>query len=192
MKGVNSPRYRLAGTLAMINALLTIPWFIMTFLLTEKGGVWPKVAEILMQTSSTFIFVFISLALKKLLNNVHDFHATDRYIMWLIKANIVLTAISVVGVVLPSFASSVGVLTLIFVIPMGILQLIFGLKLLQLPGDLGGLHRPYCYLNIITGFSLAAIILLPLGIFSGAVADIMLGTIFFQMASHGTLIDTEA
>jgi len=45
---------------------------------------------------------------------------------------------------------------------------------------------------MITGFSLAAIILLPLGILTGSIADIMLGTIFFQAAASGTLIDTKA
>ncbi|MBT0664892.1 hypothetical protein KI809_11325 [Geobacter pelophilus] len=192
MTPAHHTHYRLAGILAMVNALLTIPWFIMTFFLADKTGIWPKVAEAVMQTSSTMIFVFTSLVLMKLLNRVHAFHATDRYIMILIKANIVLTAISLIGVVVPSIGSSAGTLALILIAPLGVVQLLFGRKLLQLPSDLGGLHRPYCYLNIITGISMAAVILLPLGILTGAIADIMLGTIFFQAAGSGKLVDTEA
>jgi hypothetical protein len=184
-------RYRVAGTLAMINAILTIPWFIMTFLLTDKIGIWPKVAETFMQATSAFIFVFTSLTLKKQLNMVHGFQGVDRYILLLVKANIVLTAVSLIGVALPSIASSAGVIAIILIIPLGVIQLIFGYKLQQLPSDLGGLLRPFCYLNMITGFSLAAIILLPMGILTGAIGDIMLGTIFFQAAATGRLVDTE-
>jgi hypothetical protein len=192
MTSTEQSRYRAAGTLAMINALLTIPWFIMTFFLAGKEGVWHKIAEAFMQCSSTGIFVFTSLTLKKYLNQIKEFHDTDRFILLLVKANIVLTAVSLAGLSVPSIAESVGTLALVLIIPLGVIQLMFGYKLQQLQSDLGGLHRPYCYLNMVTGFSLAAVILLPLGIFTGAIADIMLGTIFFQAAATGTLVDTEA
>src|SRR5690242_14834565 len=58
--------YRLAGWLAMLNALLTIPWFIMTFVLASKEGEWPKIADAIMQIASTAIFVYTSLALRRL------------------------------------------------------------------------------------------------------------------------------
>jgi len=192
MTPLSPTRYRFTGTLAMTNALLTIPWFIITFLLAEKNGIWPKVAEAFMQTSSTFIFAFTSLLLKKHLNQIQGFHEVDRYILMLIKANIVLTAVSLIGIIIPSVAESSGTLALILIVPLGLIQLVFGYKLQQLPSDLGGLLRPYCYLNMITGVSLASIILLPMGILSGAVADIMLGTIFFQAAGSARLVDTEA
>jgi len=185
-------RYRAAGGLAMVNALITIPWFILTFFLIDKEGVWPKMAEAFMQLSSTAIFVFTSLTLKKYLNQAKRFHDTDRFILLLVKANIVITAVSLIGVAVPSIASSAGTLAIILIIPLGVIQLMFGYKLQNLQADLGGLHRPYCYLNMVTGFSTAAVILLPLGIFTGAIADIMLGTIFFQAAATGTLVDTEA
>lgn len=192
MSAFSRIRYRMAGTLAMFNALLTIPWLIMTFFLTEKEGLWFKVAEIFMQSSSTFIFVFTSWTLMKFLKQVHGFNLVDRYILMLIKANVVLMAVSIIGVAFPAIASGTGVLAMVLIIPLGVIQILFGLKLQQLPSDLGGLLRPYCYLNIVTGFSMAAIILLPLGILTGAIADIMLGTIFFQVAGSGRLIDTKA
>ena len=191
MLTLSQPRYRLAGTLAMLNALLTIPWFIVTFLLTDREWAWLKLAEAFMQTSSVLIFIFTSLSLKKLLNIAHGFHETDRHILWLIKLNFVLLAVSLTGLISPSFASSAGIVSLLFVVPLGVVQLLLGVKLQKLPSDLGGLLRPYCYLNMVTGFSLAAIILLPLGILTGAIADIMLGTIFFQSAVPGRLVDTE-
>lgn len=176
----------------MVNALLTIPWFIVTFLLSERELLWLKVVEGSLQATSTFIFIYTSLTLKRMLNVVHGFHEVDRYILWLIKWNFILMVLSLAGLMSPTFASSTGILALILIIPFGIFQLLMGMKLQQLPSDLGGLLRPYCYLNMVTGFSLAAVILLPLGILTGAIADIMLGTIFFQAASTGRLIDTEA
>lgn len=185
-------RYRAAGALAMVNALLTIPWFIVTFFLTGKDEPWARMTEAFMQCSSTAIFAFTSLTLKKFLNVSKGFNATDRLILLMVKINIVLTAVSLAGLAMPSIAESVGALALVMIIPLGAIQLMFGYRLQQLQADLGGLHRPYCYLNMITGFSLATIILIPLGIFTGAIADIMLGTLFFQAAATGTLVDTEA
>ena len=64
------------------------------------------------------------------------------------------------------------------------MQIMFGVKLLQLSNDLKGLHKPYCYLNIITGICLATVVLLPVGILASAITDVMLGTIFFQAAKQ--------
>jgi hypothetical protein len=60
--------------------------------------------------------------------------------------------------------------------------MMFGIWLLQLPASLGSLHRPYCYINVITGFAFASVVLLPLGMVTNCIADIMLGTIFMQVA----------
>jgi TctA family transporter len=46
------------------------------------------------------------------------------------------------------------------------------------------LHKPYCYLNIVTGVCTAMIILLPIGVLTSAVSDVMLGTIFFHAATE--------
>ena len=87
------------------------------------------------------------------------------------------------GMALPSLESAVGVFGIFMVMVLGILQIAFGVRLLRLPDDLGGLHKPYCYLNIVTGACLTSIILIPVGMLAGAVSDVMLGTIFFQIAS---------
>lgn len=185
-------RYRAAGALAMTNAMLTIPWFILTFLLASREGIWSRISEALIQFFSAAIFVFTSLTLKKYLNQVKGFQATDRFILLLVKSNIVLTSVGLAGLAFPAIAESAGILAIILIIPLGVIQLIFGYRLQKLQSDMGGLLRPFCYLNMLTGFSLASVILLPLGIFTGAIADIMLGTIFFQAAATGTLVDTEA
>ena len=92
-------------------------------------------------------------------------------------------AVSLIGLVLPEMESALGVFGIAMVVVVGILQIVFGLRLRQLPDTLRGLHKPYCYLNIITGGCLVAFVLIPMGILTGAIADVMLGTIFFQAAA---------
>jgi hypothetical protein len=183
MSKINLTSYRVAGWLAMANAFLTIPWLIMTFFLTAKEGLWSRLADAGMQLLSAAIFIYTVFTLRTLLNRNYSFHDTDRLIEWMIKANVVLTGISLIGIVSPTIASSAGTLAIILIIPLGVLQLFFGLRLQQLPSDNAPLFRPYSYLNIVTGFCLATIIMIPLGVVVGAIADIMLGTILLQAAS---------
>lgn len=185
-------RFRIAGCLAMLNAFLTIPWVILTYLLSAREGLFFKIAELFMQTASTLIFIYTSLTLLRMLNQRYAFHDIDRFIGWMIKANVVLAAVGIVGIASPAVASSAGTLALILIVPLGVIQLMLGLRLLRLSDEPKSLFRAYGYLNLVTGFCLATIIMIPVGIFSGAVADIMLGTIFLQAASPGQVIDTKA
>jgi hypothetical protein len=186
MPKINLTSFRVAGWLAMANAFLTIPWFIMTFFLASKEGLWPRLADVCMQLVSAFIFIYTVITLRTLLNRNHSFHDTDRLIEWMVKANVVITAVSLIGLASPAVASSAGTLAAILIIPLGVLQLFFGLKLQQLPSDNAPLVRPYSYLNIATGFCLATIVMIPLGVVVGAIADIMLGTILLQAASSNS------
>ena len=176
----------------MLNALLTIPWFIMTFLLSERTGLWSRLTDASMLLVSTGICIFTLLTFRALLNWRYAFHATDRFIEWQIKVNVVATAVSILGMVVPSIAESAGMVGIVLVILLGVIQLVFGLRLQQLSADLNGLRRPYSYLNIITGFCLATIVLVPLGMLTSAISDIMLGTIFFQASTTTPTVDTEA
>lgn len=175
--------YRLAGWLALANAFLTIPWVIMTFFLASESRIWARLAEGGMQFLSTLFFVYTMLSLRTLLHKNHSFHEADRFIDWLVKANVVITAVSLIGIVSPAIASSAGTLAVVLIVPLGVLQLFFGLRLQQLDHDNAPLMKPYSYLNIATGFCLATIVMIPLGVVIGAIADIMLGTILLQAAS---------
>jgi hypothetical protein len=86
------------------------------------------------------------------------------------------------GTAIPEFEEVIAQVLILVVIALGILQARFGSLLLSLPDELGGLRRPYAYLNIVTGICLASIVLVPIAIVSGAIADVMLGTIFLQSA----------
>ena len=177
-------RLTLSGWLAMTSAVLTIPWFVLTFVLAGQGGVWPKVTMGVLLTAGTALLVYLLVTFKRLLHENHSFHAADAVISLLVKVNLVSAAVSLVGLAVPQLESALGIVGIILAVAGGIVQLMFGVKLLRLPGNLGGLHKPYCYLNIVTGLCLATVVLLPIGMVTSAVADVMLGTIFFHAAGR--------
>ena len=176
-------RLRGAGWLAMASAILAIPWFIFTFFLAEKGGAVAKAAEAAMLVAGTALTVYLLVALQRLLHETYGFRDADLPIRLLIKANVVSAAVSLLGLVLTELESAIGIFGFVMVVVVGILQAFIGARLLRLPDTLQGLLRPYCYLNIVTGACLVLIVAIPLGMLTGAVADVMLGTIFFQAAA---------
>ena len=176
-------RLTTAGWLAMASAALTVPWIVLTFSLAGGVGEGVKAAEICLLVSGTALLVYLLLTLRRLLQEKFSFRAADGIMALLIKVNIVSAAVSVFGFAVPSLEGSVGVFGIVMVVLIGILQGMFGFRLLSLPADLQGLHKPYCYLNIVTGVCTAVVVLLPLGVVASAVSDVMLGTIFFQAAA---------
>jgi hypothetical protein len=179
---VTRTKLKAAGWLAMTSAVLAIPWLILTYLLAEKEGVAPKAVEAAMLVVGTALTVYLLVALQRLLHEKYGFHQADLPIRLLIKANVVSAAVSLLGLAFTQLESALGVFGIIMVVVVGILQIVFGIRLLRLPDTLRGLHRPFCYLNVVTGVCLVAFVLIPLGMVTGAVADVMLGTIFFQAA----------
>ena len=169
--------------MAMASAAITVPWFILLFFLEDRTGPAPKVAEAGLLLVGVFLTVYLLLALQRLAHEKYAFREADTAIGLLIKVNVVAAAVSIVGLALPQFESALGVFGIIMAVVMGIMQIVFGIRLLRLPGDLQGLHKPFCYLNIIAGICVATIVLMPIGMVAGAVTDVMLGTIFFQAAS---------
>jgi hypothetical protein len=175
-------RLATAGRLAMVSALLTVPWIVLTLFLAEKDGVGLRAGQTVLLLAGTVIYVFLMATLRRLFHEKYAYVGTDAIIALLIKANVVSAVVSAAGLVVPALESSLAVFGIIVAAFLGILQLLFGLRLFTFPDPLRGLHRPYCWLNIVTGFCVAVIVLLPIGMVASAVADVMLGTIFFQAA----------
>ena len=166
----------------MASAFLTLPLVYLSFKLEGRIDVKATVIQALIQTFGTFLFVAIILYLKKLLNSLFNFHDTDRNLDLMIVTGAVTGIISPVALYAPPLKASVEQAVIIILIVQGIVQLQFGYKLLKLPGDLGGMLKPFCYANIATGIFLASIVLIPLGILASAISDLMLGTIFLSVA----------
>jgi hypothetical protein len=60
----------------------------------------------------------------------------------------------------------------------------FATRLLRLPGNLHGLLKPFGYTQIVSGICFITVFLSPVGIIAGAVADVILGVIFFRAAEQ--------
>ena len=59
-----------------------------------------------------------------------------------------------------------------------------GTRLLRLSGNFYGLLKPFCYVTIGSGICLVTVFLLPVAITAGAIADVILGVIFFRAAEQ--------
>ena len=173
-------RLKMAGYLAMASALMTLPWFMFTFKLANRNDPAIRAIEASMLVGGVALLVYLLLTFQQLLHRRYAFHHADKTISLLIQAAVTQTAASLLGLAIPELAAAVRMFGFIMVVIVGILHMMFGIWLLQLPASLGGMHRPYCYLTIVTGFSFASIMLLPVGMLTGSIADVMLGTIFLQ------------
>ena len=173
-------RLRMAGYLAMASAFMAIPWFLFTFHVADLNNMAFRIAEASMLMASLALLVYLLVTFQQLLNRCYAFQHANKTISLIIQANVTLTANSLLGLAVPELGGPVRIMGFILVVIAGILQMMFGIWLLQLPSSLGGLHRPYCYLNVITGFAYASVVLLPLGMVTNCIVDIMLGTIFMQ------------
>lgn len=174
-------RLRAAGWLAMFSSLLTLPWFLFTYSLIRED-LTIKAAKAAMIVGRLALFAYLILIFQQLLNRRHSFHGADAVISLLIQASIIQASAAILGLAVPDLAAAVRLFGFIMVVILGILHVMFGIWLLHLPASLGGMHRPFCYLNVVTGGALVSILLLPLGILTSTVADIMLGTIFLHAA----------
>ena len=176
-------RLLVSGWLAMTSAILTIPWLIMALAVAGEKGMMVKGVEAAMLAAGTALTVYLLATLQRLLREGCRFTDADPPLRLLIRVNIIAAGVSVLALAVPTLETSLDMFGLVVVVILGIAQIILGIRLLGLSADFQGLWRPYCSLNIATGFCLATIILVPVGMITGAIADVMLGTIFFQVAS---------
>jgi ABC-type proline/glycine betaine transport system permease subunit len=76
------------------------------------------------------------------------------------------------------------ILTVAALIAFGILSIMFATRLLRLSENLYGLLKPFSYTQIVSGICLVTVFLLPVAILAGAIADVVLGVIFFRAAEQ--------
>ena len=171
---------KIAGVLAMTSACVTLPLAYLSYQMEGAAKGETAIIQAAIQISGTFLFVAIVLFLKKFINDIFNFTAVNRNLDMMIIADIVTGVLTVIALCVPSVKDSAGYAALTLLVMLGIVQVQFGYKLLKLPDDLGGLLKPFCFVNMATGILLASILLIPLGILVSAVSDLMLGTIFLN------------
>jgi len=172
----------IAGWLAMISAFMSIPMLYLSYRLEGKVELAALSIQAAMQIAGTLLFVAIILYLRKFLQAHFSFHDTDRSINLLIKTGVTAGVLTVLSLCIISMRETAAFAVIVILVAQGIVQVQFGYKLLKLPHDLGGMLKPFCYTNMATGIMIASVVMLPVGILLSAIADLMLGTIFFNVA----------
>lgn len=166
----------------MANAFLALPLAYLSFSLAGRATPYAAEIQTFIQTSGTLISLAIFLWLKKFLNALFRFHATDTTIALVVMANMVIGTVALGSYSFPALKESLGSLLIIIQVVQGIVLIRFGFNLLKLPDHLGGMLNPFCYANIATGLLAATVILIPLSMLASAISALMLGTIFFNAA----------
>ena len=166
----------------MFSAFIAIPLAYITLKLEGKADVTTVVLQASIQLFGTLLFVVITRFMKKLLNEQYHFHDTDRQIDLMIMANVGAGILVLVGLFFTPMKETLGIAAIVVMVLLGIVQVQFGYRLLKLQNDLGGMLKPFCYSNVITGIFIASVVLLIVGVVTSAISDLMLGTIFFSVA----------
>jgi len=166
----------------MTSAVLSLPLFLLSLRFEGRHDDVARTVQLLLQGVGTGIFVVLIALLRGFLVRNCRFRKANAIITGLILLNLTYALVSAGSLFAPRLAEQLPSLLTPLVILLGIAQAGLGIRLFSLENDLGGMKRPYCWLNIITGICLASLLLIPLAIVASAVADVMLGTIFLQEA----------
>lgn len=178
-----SRNLKIAGWLAMASAFLTMPLEYLSSSLEAGTDSETMILQTIIQISGTILFLAIMMYVKRFLNCIFKFSATDRAIDLMIVTGIVAGVLSVAGIYLTPLREAIGYAGIVILMVQGVVQAQFGYKLRRFPYDLGGMLKPFCYANIATGVLLASIVLMPFAIVASALSDLMLGTIFFKISA---------
>jgi hypothetical protein len=183
---VTSNSFRRAGYLAMTSAILSIPFLVLTYQLSQREDVAAYALQAAMQLVGLFLFIYLAALLKKYLNQYHSFHDVDNYIDFLITTNLIFSLATVAGLFIPAYEIAIERFCFMLIVVFGIVQVLFGFKLLRAPDILKGMLKPYSICTLITGALIATVVFLPVAVLTGAIADVMLGTLFFQATGQTT------
>lgn len=193
---MNENRYVTPGYFAIIAAALTLPMVVLGLILDilarkNQGMAAPFLLPYLLVLGAQTVCGLYALGrLKTFLNERHGFHDVDGLIVAIIIGACLMTLIGVAGRVSavvfgvsPRMALTFVPFLLVVGLPLSVLGIVFSLRLLRLGSDLGGMLRPFVYLNIAGAVCFATLILAPLGLLLDAAGNVVLGMIFLRKES---------
>lgn len=179
---LNEKNLILAGWLSVVLALLAFPSIIIGIIsgiAEEKNPILDYLTASI-NIGYTIIYVYVMVIFKRLLNQKASFYDVDKYIIFSIWINILITIISIVALPFTQLEEITGILAVVFLIVFGVIYTVFGIKLLNCDDDLFGYLKSFSYLTIISAIMIATIILMPFGIITSTISDIVLAIIFFK------------
>ncbi|GAB4300852.1 MAG: hypothetical protein Fur0034_13950 [Desulfuromonadia bacterium] len=173
--------FRLAGLGAFLNALLTLPVFYMSLRL-EEGSEDPT--SLAIQISLQWLSIFVSsLVTYALIQYFRTCHATSRFddiLGSMIFFSVIVGGIYTAARIAPRLTEQLNILLLATAILQGILLVRFGWMLVSSSVMFGRYISGYGWLSLVTGVCLLSIVLLPVALVTGAISDLLLGTIFMN------------
>ncbi len=175
---MSSDRLILAAGAAFIHAILSR--FFISFLseITSRPEIGTSLIATLLALINFALLAFLLTILKRLLNERYHLHEADLPILALIGLN----GLGVGLTLLPLLGLGPTALNWVFGgtgVAVGLAWLALAFQLLRLPATLS-FQRPYAWLIAAAGASFVSIRLIALGVILGAVADLLLGVIFFK------------
>ncbi|MGH7266682.1 MAG: hypothetical protein ACREMB_17805 [Candidatus Rokuibacteriota bacterium] len=173
-------RLRLAGWLSIASAVVAVPILAWTLAAASAGQ---RAVELGLQSAMLAMYVYVITTFRALLHRRFAFHEVDAAIQGLIWLNVLSALLGFVGSGREGGEELTAVVGLATMILYGIVTAVYGTRLLRLPADLFGLRRPYGYTTIAAGVGTGLVVLLPLGLLAGIVADVFLGLILLRAAS---------
>lgn len=169
---------KVAGMLAIASAMLTVPLFLFSVLLEGRYDATARFIHLALQGIGTLIFLALTVSVYYFLNRNCGFYRVNSIILGQIVLNLVYAVASSVSIFSRQGEEQMRPMMMCLVFLLGVLQAGLGLRLFALDNDLVGMKKQYCWLNVVTGFFFASLLMIPVAIITSAVADIMLGTIF--------------
>jgi len=176
----------IAGWTSIASALVTIPVIVISMYSGYTEGINGEKNSIITTLDMTInsiyllIFVIIFINFKNLLNSDLEITSLDLMITLVIGSNVLITSLSIISMPFQALNNIVGVISVIFLIPYGILHTVFGIKIMKLDNELFGWRKSFSIFTIFTGISTATVILIPLGLITSMVSDVLLALIFFS------------
>ena len=182
--------FTVAGWASVLSALALIPVVTVTVAMAffPDNLVLQRINDALaMVTAALGIYVLMSL---RRLVHLYGFHAVDFVLALLIGGIVAGAAVELVGGLVVE-AEVAGGVQLIFALVMGVISAVLGFKMLQAVPLLPGPVKPFAFLTIVSGVSIATIILIPVGIVASIAGDIALALMFFR-ASETPVAEQES
>jgi len=184
---MNNNNYKIAGWLALANAVVLLPLIGLGIFLDYVARTFAgaNMIQILLSILFCALGVYILLVFRHLLNFRYQFHLIDRLIVVLIWINITITVLGLYRYFIPEnkvFQLVFGIIVMVLFYGMGVINIILGVRFLKLNDDMFGLQKPFAYSNIISGACILSIILIPFGLLAAIAAYIFQGIIFLRAA----------
>jgi hypothetical protein len=194
-----------AGLLALANAALSIPFFILSSSLETTDDLSSIVLLAVLQLLGLAIFTYLVLRIKSLMNGIFNYHGVDDYIDFIVVINIFFCIARLSKPILYCWKAAVDLFSLLMLIALGVAQILFGLRLLQASDSLKGELKFFGAFTLAAGilatlsglmifggisgyirnsFSVAIIslIMVLLALIAGSIRDVFLGAAFFRFA----------